>query len=172
MLKQMKIFSPVGTMLAISKDRWLVMLDFIEPQRADLSWGRVAGRLGETVAPTEVDAGQDSVLDDTADQLADYFAGRRREFDLPLKPIGTDFELRTWNALLAIPFGQTWSYLQQATAMNCPRACRAVGGANGRNPLAVVIPCHRVIGASGKLTGYGGGIERKQWLLQHERLKE
>lgn len=169
MLKQMKIPSPVGMMLAASWDGSLVLLDFIEPARADQSLDRVGAKLGTAGAAVAVSKGGDAVLDQTAEQLAEYFAGVRRTFSLPLKPVGTDFQLRTWNALLAIPFGQTRSYSHQATAMNCPRACRAVGGANGRNPLAVVIPCHRVIGSSGKLTGYGGGIERKQWLLEHER---
>ena len=103
-------------------------------------------------------------------QLTEYFAGTRREFDLPLAPVGTDFQQRVWQLLTAIPFGQSRSYGQLAELLQNPKAVRAVGGANGRNPLTIIVPCHRVIGASGKLTGYAGGVERKQWLLQHEGL--
>ncbi len=108
------------------------------------------------------------VLATTADQLREYFAGHRRVFDVPLAPEGTGFQQRVWSALLAIPFGQTRSYGQIAAAIGRPAASRAVGAANGRNPIAIIVPCHRVIGASGTLTGYGGGLPTKQWLLAHE----
>ena len=110
----------------------------------------------------------DPVLSEAARQLTEYFAGERTEFDLPLRPIGTDFQQRVWRALCDIPFGQTWSYGELAEHIGKPTASRAVGLANGRNPISIVIPCHRVIGANGSLTGYGGGIERKRWLLSHE----
>jgi methylated-DNA-[protein]-cysteine S-methyltransferase len=100
-----------------------------------------------------------------ARQLGEYFAGRRTVFDLPLAPAGTQFQRRVWAALQAIPYGQTSSYGQLAQAVGSPSASRAVGLANGRNPIAVVVPCHRVIGADGSLTGYGGGLERKRYLL-------
>ena len=103
-------------------------------------------------------------------QLLEYFAGKRREFDLPLAPIGTAFQQSVWRLLATIPFGQSRSYGQLAEQLNNPKAVRAVGGANGRNPLTIIVPCHRVIGANGKLTGYAGGVERKRWLLQHEGL--
>jgi O-6-methylguanine DNA methyltransferase len=102
-------------------------------------------------------------------QLGEYFAGARREFSVPLAPQGTDFERRVWDYLQKIPFGQTRSYGQQARAISKPSASRAVGAANGRNDISILIPCHRVIGASGSLVGYGGGLERKKWLLNHER---
>jgi methylated-DNA-[protein]-cysteine S-methyltransferase len=108
------------------------------------------------------------VLAAAADQLREYFAGHRRTFELPLAPQGTGFQQRVWAALLAIPFGQTRSYGQIASAIRRPAASRAVGAANGRNPLAIIIPCHRVIGSSGQLTGYGGGLPTKRWLLAHE----
>ncbi|MFC6712713.1 methylated-DNA--[protein]-cysteine S-methyltransferase [Branchiibius cervicis] len=114
-------------------------------------------------------AGSDPVLARAAAQLSEYFAGERQEFDLPLRPIGTDFQVRVWRALQQIPYGVTWSYRELATAVGNPSASRAVGLANGRNPLSIVIPCHRVIGADGSLTGYGGGVERKRWLLDLER---
>ncbi len=103
-------------------------------------------------------------------QLDEYFAGRRRDFDLPLRLRGTVFQQRVWRELCEIPYGETWSYGQLARRIDKPNASRAVGLANGRNPISILVPCHRVIGADGSLTGYGGGIERKQWLLAHEGL--
>jgi methylated-DNA-[protein]-cysteine S-methyltransferase len=108
-------------------------------------------------------------LDRAEAQLAEYFAGTRRTFDLALDPAGTDFQLRAWNALRSIPFGQTMSYGEQAAELGEPGAARAVGAANGRNPLSIVVPCHRVIAASGALTGFAGGLDTKAWLLEHER---
>jgi methylated-DNA-[protein]-cysteine S-methyltransferase len=105
---------------------------------------------------------------EAAGQLRSYFAGELREFDLPLHPQGTRLQRRVWAALREIPYGGTLSYAELAAAVGRPGAARAVGAANGRNPIAVVIPCHRVIGASGALTGYGGGIERKRLLLDLE----
>ena len=102
------------------------------------------------------------------DQLEAYFAGRLREFDLPLRLNGTEFQRRVWRALLEIPYGETRSYGEQARAIGRPAAVRAVGTANGRNPIAIVVPCHRVIGSSGKLVGYGGGLPLKQMLLALE----
>jgi methylated-DNA-[protein]-cysteine S-methyltransferase len=114
-------------------------------------------------------AGESALLRQAARQLQEYFAGHRRQFDLPLAPLGTDFQRAAWQALTAIPYGETRSYAQQAAALGRPRATRAVGAANGRNPLPILLPCHRVIGASGALTGFGGGIEIKRWLLAHEQ---
>jgi methylated-DNA-[protein]-cysteine S-methyltransferase len=105
---------------------------------------------------------------EAAEQLRSYFAGELREFDLPLDPHGTPFQRRVWAALREIPYGSTISYAELAAAVGRPGAARAVGAANGRNPIAVVIPCHRVIGASGALTGYGGGLGRKRLLLDLE----
>jgi methylated-DNA-[protein]-cysteine S-methyltransferase len=107
-------------------------------------------------------------LPETARQLEEYFAGTRREFDLPLEMAGTEFQRRAWQNLLTIPYGETRSYGDQAKLIGNPNASRAVGLANGRNPIPIVVPCHRVIGANGSLTGFGGGLERKQWLLAHE----
>lgn len=101
-------------------------------------------------------------------QLTEYFAGTRRAFDLPLRPAGTDFQRRVWNALLEIPFGATESYGDLADRLGDRKASRAVGLANGKNPISIIIPCHRVLGADGSLTGYGGGVDRKLWLLRHE----
>jgi len=109
-----------------------------------------------------------SDLREAVEQLRAYFAGELREFDLPLSLNGTDFQLKVWNALKAIPYGTTVSYLQLAASIDKPKACRAVGGANGRNPVPVVIPCHRVIGANGSLGGYSGGLGIKRRLLAIE----
>lgn len=102
-------------------------------------------------------------------QLTEYFAGQRRDFNLPLSLHGTAFQLRAWQALQAIPYGETRSYGQQAAMMGSPRACRAVGGANHRNPVCIIVPCHRVIGSGGALTGYGAGLDMKAYLLDMER---
>jgi methylated-DNA-[protein]-cysteine S-methyltransferase len=110
----------------------------------------------------------DAAFDDVGTQLGEYFAGRRREFDLPLHPIGTPFQLRVWAALLEIPYGETTSYGKTAAEIGAPTAARAVGLANGQNPIPIIVPCHRVIGANGSLTGYGGGLDAKRWLLAHE----
>lgn len=107
----------------------------------------------------------EQILDDSVRQLGEYFDGRRRAFDLLLEPVGTEFETAAWWSLLRIPYAATVSYRQQAEWVERPTAARAIGGANGRNPLPIVLPCHRVVGADGSLTGYGGGLERKVWLL-------
>jgi len=103
-------------------------------------------------------------------QLNEYFHGTRREFNLPIRLHGTEFQQRVWNMLTEIPYGVTWSYGELAKRIDNPNASRAVGLANGRNPISILVPCHRVIGADGSLTGYGGGLERKRWLLAHEGL--
>lgn len=108
------------------------------------------------------------VLARTARQLAEYFAGTRAEFDLPLAPEGTEFQRKVWDALIAVPYGKTCSYGAIAQAIGQPSASRAVGMANHRNPIAIIIPCHRVIGSTGALTGYGGGLPTKQFLLRLE----
>jgi len=112
--------------------------------------------------------GAHSVLAAAAAQLREYFAGARTRFELPLAPEGTSFQRRVWTQLLAIPYGTTCSYADVARAIGRPTACRAVGAANGKNPIAIIVPCHRVIGAGGALTGYGGGLPTKRWLLQKE----
>lgn len=101
-------------------------------------------------------------------QMQEYVLGERHTFDLPLAPKGTEFQMRVWEKLMQVGYGQTASYLDIAKALNKPTACRAVGAANGKNPIAIVIPCHRVIGKSGKLTGYAGGLSRKSFLLSLE----
>jgi methylated-DNA-[protein]-cysteine S-methyltransferase len=111
------------------------------------------------------------LLDLARTQLGEYFDGRRQQFELPLAPRGTAFQQRVWQALLAVGYGRTCSYAEIAVAVGVPRAVRAVGAANGRNPIAIVIPCHRVIGSNGRLTGYASGLPRKAALLQLEGLR-
>ncbi len=107
-------------------------------------------------------------LQDAHDQLVDYFNGIRKDFTFLMSPVGTPFQQRVWAALLTVPFGQTRSYLSLSRDLGDTKAIRAVAAANGRNPLAIVVPCHRIIGTDGSLTGYAGGLWRKQWLLEHE----
>jgi methylated-DNA-[protein]-cysteine S-methyltransferase len=118
-------------------------------------------------APAGVDTSNE-ILTRAATELSEYIAGTRTTFDLPLDPTGTAFERRVWELLRAIPFGTTTSYGELAKRLGDPKEARAVGAANGKNPIPIIVPCHRVIGANGDLTGFGGGIERKRWLLQHE----
>ena len=123
---------------------------------------------GRRAEPRDEWTRDDRAFDDVRTQLDEYFAARRRTFDLPLAPHGTPFQLDVWNALRTIPYGATWSYAQLAAAVGRPGAARAVGAANGANPLPIVVPCHRVIGANGSLTGFGGGIPVKKYLLELE----
>ena len=123
--------------------------------------------VGEKPVPGERDD-DDPFLREVAAQLGAYFAGRLRDFDLELALHGTPFQLRVWDELTRIPYGETMSYSELAHRLGDPKLVRAVGTANGRNPISIIVPCHRVIGADGSLVGYGGGLERKKWLLEHE----
>lgn len=108
------------------------------------------------------------ILEDVVYQLHEYFEGKREIFDLDINPAGTAFQKTVWEALLTIPFGKTCSYLELSKILGDPKAIRAVAAANGKNPLWIIVPCHRVIGSDGSLTGYAGGLHRKKWLLEHE----
>lgn len=123
---------------------------------------------GAPLPPPDGAVPDEGELDDVAHQLGEYFAGRRRTFDLPLAPHGTEFQRRVWAELARIPYGEVISYRTLAVRVGNPNAIRAVGGANGRNPLPIVIPCHRVIAADGSLAGFGGGVPSKQFLLALE----
>jgi methylated-DNA-[protein]-cysteine S-methyltransferase len=147
--------SPIGELLLVGDGatlHGLYMQEGKRPSAIDPSWLR-----------------DDEAFVDVRAQLAEYFAGRRTRFDLPLVLEGTPFQRRVWQELLEVPYGETTSYGELARRIGRPEASRAVGLANGRNPIAVIVPCHRVIGSSGALTGYGGGIERKRLLLDLER---
>ena len=150
----MIIETPIGALSALLDDEGrLVELHFDKQSKI--------GKPPEHRPPTVNDS-------PVADQLAEYFSGKRTTFDLKLGLRGTPFQLDVWQALRDIPYGDTISYAELARRIGKPNAVRAVGAANGANPIPVIIPCHRVIGSNGTLTGYGGGIERKQWLLAHE----
>ncbi|WP_312487376.1 methylated-DNA--[protein]-cysteine S-methyltransferase [Sphingomonas sp.] len=149
--------SPVGKLTLVASEQGL---------RAVL-WAEE--RAGRVPLPERRDDPAHVVLAEAARQLTGYFAGERRVFDLPLDPVGTDFQKSVWIGLNAIPYGETRSYAALAAAIGRPGASRAVGAANGRNPLSIVTPCHRVIGANGTLTGFAGGLAVKRWLLAHER---
>lgn len=154
--------TPVGTAVIAVGDAGLLALEFDEAPPE------------HTLEPVMQSRGAVAVHDPTAvehiaAQLREYFAGERTSFELELAPEGTDFQKRVWKALEDIPYGETRSYGQLAAAIGSPGAARAVGLANGRNPIGIVVPCHRVIGADGSLTGYGGGLDRKQVLLELER---
>ncbi len=147
--------SPIGRLRLVAEDGALVGV-FME------------GHGRSTVRAAVLGVGE-PVLEEAARQLAAWFAGERTSFDLPLRPEGTPFQSAVWKALREIPYGETRSYREIAAGLEQPKAMRAVGAANGRNPISIIVPCHRVIGASGALTGYAGGVERKRWLLGHER---
>jgi methylated-DNA-[protein]-cysteine S-methyltransferase len=157
------MLTPLGAVFIGGSDAGLHRVDFMTKTRG-VRWftDRLTG-------DTRAEPRRDSAAAATAvAQLSDYFTAKRLDFDLPLAPRGTAFQREVWTTLRAIPPGSTQSYSEIAKAIGRPGASRAVGAANGRNPLAIVVPCHRVIGANGQLTGYAGGIERKRWLLQHE----
>jgi methylated-DNA-[protein]-cysteine S-methyltransferase len=147
------IDSPIGSLLLAKDERGVREIRFRKSSDFEIpiDWTR-----------------SDRALTNVRKQLDEYFAGHRRTFDLTLAPAGTDFQKSVWSALESVSFGTTVSYLEIAVRIGKPGSVRAVGAANGANPIPIVIPCHRVIGTDGSLTGYGGGIENKRWLLDHE----
>jgi methylated-DNA-[protein]-cysteine S-methyltransferase len=140
--------SPIGPLRLVATDDALVAIEF------DAS--------PEPTSPPH------PILDQAERELAEYFRGARRTFAVPLAPAGTTFQQRVWEALLRVPYGRVESYAAVARAIGAPAAVRAVGAANGRNPIPIIVPCHRIVGSTGHLTGYGGGMAKKQWLLGHE----
>jgi AraC family transcriptional regulator of adaptative response/methylated-DNA-[protein]-cysteine methyltransferase len=163
------IQTPLGMMLAIANDAGIVLLDFLDRKGLTGAIGRLRMRFGSGGKLAAIVPGRHPHLAQLRSELAEYFAGNRRTFTVSRVTRGTEFERRAWEHLQTIGFGQTQSYGEQARAMGRPQAVRAVGRANGMNYLSIVIPCHRVIGAGGELTGYGGGLARKRCLLNHER---
>lgn len=159
-----RIPTPLGPMVAGVTDEGLCLLEFADRRMLETQLKKLRKYLNATIIP-----GEHPILDKLADQLKEYFQGTRKEFDLPLVTPGTDFQQAVWKTLMTIPPGHTRSYQEQANILNKPKAVRAVANANGANRIAIIIPCHRVIGSDGHLTGYGGGIWRKKWLLEQER---
>lgn len=142
--------TPIGTVRILANDEAITRIDFVDESVASAYEENDVTRLARQ-------------------QLTDYFEGQRRAFELPLAPSGTEFQQACWQALVQIPYGETRYYAEQARVIQRPSAVRAVGAANGANPISIVVPCHRVIGKSGQLTGYAGGLDRKAWLLALER---
>jgi AraC family transcriptional regulator of adaptative response/methylated-DNA-[protein]-cysteine methyltransferase len=164
-LSQLRFDTPLGEMIVIATDSGVRLIDFAD--RRDIA--RAIERVNRLAQHDQASDHRANDLAITArQQVREYFAGHRTSFDLPIDPIGTDFQNRCWQALATIPFGQTRSYTQQAGQIGLMAAVRAVAQANGQNFCAIVIPCHRVIGHRGDLRGYGAGIERKRWLIDHE----
>lgn len=151
--------SPIGPLTLVANDNALLSLD----------WGDSATKYrARFYSNTKETSHENPILLAAKKQLEEYFSGQRKIFDLPLAPTGTDFQKRAWKELLKIPYGKTITYGEQARRLKQPQAARAVGGANGKNPIGIIIPCHRVIGASGDLTGFAGGVEMKKTLLAIE----
>lgn len=146
--------SPLGTMLILEEHGYLTRLCLSDREKLPADF---PARQKDTV-----------LIRSVRTQLTEYFQGSRKAFDLPLNPCGTLFQQKVWKALCTIPYGETRSYKEIAVQLENPRGCRAVGMANNRNPIMIIIPCHRVIGSDGSLTGYAGGLDIKEWLLEHE----
>lgn len=157
------INTPLGAITAAASSAGLVLLDFSDNRAPRRELADTTAGIARAIEP-----GANSILDQTGAELSEYFAGARRTFTVPLDLCGTAFQVSVWDQLLRIPFGETRTYVEVARALGNPSATRAVGAANGRNPIAIIVPCHRVIAADGTLWGYGGGLERKRWLLEHE----
>jgi len=148
----------------------LVVLKVLAPVGSpETTSDTTSGKTSDTTGNTRCNTRSEAHLQQAIEQLQQYFAGERQQFSLTLAPSGSPFQQQVWQALCAIPFAHSCSYGAIANHLHNPKAVRAVGAANGRNPIAIVVPCHRVIGANGSLTGYAGGLNRKLWLLQHER---
>ncbi len=156
--------SPLGKILIVASDEYLLYLDFLEDD-CDLDYEVEDASI---LFSTPLDLYSNGIIQQTKDELTNYFEGKLKNFTVSTKTFGTTFQKQAWEELCKIPYGETISYKEQATRLNNPKAMRAVGGANGKNKIAIVIPCHRVIGANKELTGFASGIWRKKWLLEHE----
>ncbi len=164
MLLYKRFDTPIGPMVTIASSKGICLLEFGDRRMLETEFMDLQKRLSAVLIP-----GVNPFIDQVISELGEYFNGQRQDFTVPLHTPGTDFQNQVWKALLSIPFGETVSYQTLAKQINNPKAVRAVGRANGMNRIAIIIPCHRVIGADGELTGYGGGIWRKEWLIAHEK---
>ena len=162
-LRSCTLSTPLGDMLAVASPAGLCLLEFVGQKGVERELAQV-----EAVRGSLAQMGDSPILAQTRAELAEYFAGQRQGFGVPLDLVGTAFQQAAWQALLAIPHGQTRSYAQQAASIGQPSATRAVAAANGANKVSIIVPCHRVIGSDGSLTGFGGGLPRKQALLALE----
>lgn len=164
MILTAKIETPVGVMVAGAVEEGICLLEFADRRMLNTEYKDLARLL-----KTSIEEGENKHTRNIRKQLKEYFEGKRKEFSIPLVTPGTGFQQAVWKELQQISFGSTRSYQEQAEALNRPDAVRAVANANGMNRISIVIPCHRIIGSDGKLTGYGGGLKRKRWLLDHEK---
>jgi len=155
--------TPLGPMITIGNDEGIYLIEFTDRRMLETELKQLQKHYKASILP-----GTNKHFKELKNQLEEYFEGKRKQFNVPIVTFGTEFQKKAWEALMKIPYGKTRSYRMQAEIIGHPKAVRAVGTANGLNRLAIVIPCHRVIGENGKLTGYGGGLWRKQWLLNHE----
>ena len=191
------INSPLGDLLAIANESHLLLLEFADSKELEKKvsliapWASIHHNssachieharypaqsqmspivdMTDQASHTSASPKENTILKETQQELSEYFTGNRKTFSVPLLPHGTIFQMEAWKALEQIPYGETRNYLEEATMIANPRAVRAIWGANHANPIVIIIPCHRVIGKSGKLVGYGWGLERKIWLLEHEK---
>lgn len=158
--------SPIGVLTLVANEHCIIAIRWQEDTPE--SHNPVDAKLGDEFVDVEAGSGSHPVLDQAVEQLGEYFDGKRTDFDLPLDPDGTEFQHQAWDALVKIPFGETISYGEQAVMLGDKNKSRAVGAANGKNPIPIVVPCHRVVGSNGHLTGFAGGLNVKAWLLDHE----
>lgn len=163
-LKSAQFDSPLGSMLAISDDEALYLLEFVDGRGVDREIERLSIKTKSTIV-----SGNTHPIASIKKELKAYFDGKLKVFRTPLHLFGTPFQKKVWSALMRIPYGETRSYAAQAITIKKPTAYRAVANANGMNQLAIIIPCHRIINSNGELGGYGGGIKRKKWLIDHEK---
>ena len=158
------IETDLGTMVAAATDKGICMFEFTDYKHLDLELKQITASF-----KTLLVQGENPHFDMLKEQLDEYFEGKRKSFDIPLDLVGTEFQKQVWISLLKIPYGCTITYAKQAELVGKPTAVRAVANANGKNKISIILPCHRVIGTNGSLTGYGGGIERKKKLLDFEK---
>jgi AraC family transcriptional regulator of adaptative response/methylated-DNA-[protein]-cysteine methyltransferase len=164
MIKTIKIETPLGEMIAGATDEGVCLLEFCDRRMLPTEYKDLARLL-----KTNLEDGENRHIKTLRKQLKEYFNGKRKEFTIPLVTPGTEFQQAVWKELQNIQYGSTRSYQDQAISLNRPDSIRAVANANGMNRISIIIPCHRVIGSNGHLTGYGGGLKRKKWLLDHEK---
>ncbi len=163
-IKMTELSTPLGLMLAGATSKGVCLLEFTNRIRLEEEFIEL-----QRLLDADMVVGRNAHLDQLENELTEYFVGNRKTFSVPLHTPGNDFSQTVWKTLQQIPYGKTCSYKEQAEMMNNPKAIRAIASTNGRNRLAIIVPCHRVIGSDGKMTGYAAGIDKKKWLLQFER---
>jgi len=163
-LNIVRFTTPIGPMFACASSKGVCLLEFTDRRMLETEFKDLCKRLNAVILP-----GENPHLDQVQSEIQEYFSGKRKEFTTSLHTPGTEFQKSVWNILQKFPYGETRSYKQQAITLGSPNAIRAVGSANGHNRISIIIPCHRVLGSDGSLTGYGGGLHRKKWLIDFEK---